>query len=49
MKTRSQVEISGSNLATEWTIIKLGRWTSLSSQRRILGVNLLSFFLAGSP
>lgn len=45
----SQAEISGSNVATEWTIIRLGRWTFVSPQGRILGVNLLSFSLAGSP
>lgn len=49
VRTVSQVELSGLNLATEWTIIRLGRWTFVSPQGRILGVNLLNFSLAGSP
>lgn len=49
MRTVSNIEISGSNLVTEWTVIRLGRWTCVFSQGKILGVNFLRFSLAGSP
>lgn len=45
--------VSGRNfrlkLGNRVTVIRLGRWTFVFSQGRILGVNLLSFSLARSP